>query len=61
MTNPPTFLDLAAHPFVAGVLGALVGLKFVPGLSLVERDHCRKSFEAERRGAQLPAAYRNSL
>lgn len=26
----------------------------------LERDHCRKSFEAERRGAQLPAAYRNS-
>lgn len=37
MTNPPTFLDLAAHPFVAGVLGALVGLKFVPGLTWLER------------------------
>lgn len=26
----------------------------------LERDHCRKSFEAEQRGAHLPAAYRNS-
>ena len=60
MTTPPTFLDIAAHPFVAGVLGALVGLKFVPGLTWLERDHCRKSFESERRGAQLPAVYRNS-
>lgn len=37
MTNPPTFLDLAGHPFVAGVVGALVGLKFVPGLTWLER------------------------
>lgn len=26
----------------------------------LERDHCRKSFEAEQRGAHLPAAYRES-
>lgn len=26
----------------------------------LERDHCRKSFESERRGAHLPAAYRES-
>ena len=26
----------------------------------LESDHCRKSFEAEQRGAHLPAAYRES-
>ena len=26
----------------------------------LERDHCRKSFESEQRGAHLPAAYRES-
>ena len=26
----------------------------------LERDHCRKSFEAEQRGAHLPAAYRET-
>lgn len=26
----------------------------------LERDHCRKSFESERRGVHLPAAYRES-
>ena len=38
------------------VLRPLIDALFRP----LERDHCRKSFEAERRGAQLPAAYRNS-
>lgn len=28
---------IAAHPLAAGVLGALVGLRFAPGISWVER------------------------
>ena len=52
MTNQPTFLDIVAHPFVAGVVGALVGPKFVPGLTWVERDHCRKAWLSEVRRSQ---------
>ena len=36
------------------ILRPLIDLLFRP----LERDHCRLSFESERRGAQLPAAYR---
>lgn len=39
------------------ILRPLIDLLFLP----IERDHCRLSFESEVRGAQLPAAYRNSL
>lgn len=35
--SAPSNLDLAAHPLVAGLLGGLVGLRFVPGLSWPER------------------------
>lgn len=38
------------------ILRPLIDALFRP----LERDHCRKSFEAERRGTQLPATYRNS-
>ena len=38
------------------VLRPLIDALFWP----LERDHCRTSFESERRGAHLPAAYRNS-
>ena len=38
------------------VLRPVIDLLFLP----LERDHCRKSFESERRGAHLPAAYRES-
>lgn len=38
------------------ILRPLIDALFRP----LERDHCRKSFESERRGAQLPAAYRES-
>lgn len=42
---------------IAGrVLRPLIDLLFLP----IERDHCRLSFESEVRGAQLPAAYRES-
>ena len=44
--------------------GKLGGRIFRPVIDLlflpVERDHCRKSFESERRGAHLPTAYRES-
>ncbi len=36
------------------ILRPLVDLLFRP----LERDHCRKSFESERRGAHLPGYYR---
>jgi hypothetical protein len=40
---------------IAGrVFRPLVDLLFRP----LERDHCRKSFESERRGAHLPDYYR---
>lgn len=43
---------------IAGrVLRPLIDLLFRP----IEKDHCRKSFESERRGAHLPSAYRESL
>ena len=32
-----SFLDWASHPLVAGVVGSLVGLRFVPGLTWPER------------------------
>ena len=38
------------------VLRPLIDALFRP----LERDHCRKSFESEQRGAQLPAAYKES-
>ena len=38
------------------VLRPLIDALFRP----LERDHCRLSFESEVRGAQLPAAYRES-
>jgi len=38
------------------VLRPIIDALFRP----LERDHCRKSFESERRGAHLPAAYRES-
>lgn len=38
------------------VLRPLIDALFRP----LERDHCRKSFESEQRGAHLPAAYRES-
>jgi hypothetical protein len=38
------------------VLRPVIDLLFSP----LERDHCRKSFESEQRGAHLPAAYRKS-
>ena len=42
---------------IAGrALRPLIDLLFLP----IERDHCRLSFESEVRGAQLPAAYRES-
>ena len=44
--------------------GKLVGRILRPRIDALfrplERDHCRVSFEAEQRGAHLPAAYRNS-
>lgn len=36
------------------ILRPLIDLLFLP----FERDHCRKSFESERRGAHLPDYYR---
>ena len=36
------------------LLRPLIDFIFLP----VERDHCRQSFEAERRKAHLPEAYR---
>lgn len=36
------------------LLRPLIDFIFLP----VERDHCRQSFEAERRKAHLPAEYR---
>jgi hypothetical protein len=42
---------------IAGrVLRPLIDLLCSP----IERDHCRRSFESEVRGAHLPAAYRES-
>ena len=42
---------------IAGrVLRPLIDFLFLP----IERDHCRKSFEVEQRGAHLPAAYTES-
>jgi hypothetical protein len=38
------------------VLRPIIDALFRP----LERDHCRKSFEAEQRGAHLPAAYKES-
>jgi len=39
----------------------LLGIAFRPLIDLIflpiERDHCQKAFEAERRGAQLPKEY----
>ena len=32
-----SILDWASHPLVAGVVGSLVSLRFVPGLTLTER------------------------
>lgn len=40
---------------IAGrILRPLIDALFRP----LESDHCRKSFEAEQRGAHLPAAYK---
>lgn len=43
--------------------GKLVGRVLRPKIDALfrplERDHCRLSFESERRGAHLPAAYRD--
>lgn len=39
---------------VGRILRPLVDLLFRP----IERDHCRKSFESEQRGAHLPSYYR---
>lgn len=40
----------------------LLGIAFRPVIDLIfhplEREHCRKAYEAERRGAQLPKEYR---
>lgn len=40
----------------------LLGIAFRPLIDLIflpiERDHCRKAFESERRGSQLPKEYR---
>ena len=42
---------------IAGrILRPLIDALFRP----LERDHCRKSFESELSGAQLPAAYRET-
>lgn len=41
---------------VGRILRPLIDALFRP----IEKDHCRKSFESERRGAHLPAAYRES-
>lgn len=38
------------------VLRPIIDALFRP----LERDHCRNSFESERRGAHLPAAYTES-
>lgn len=42
--------------------GKLGGRIFRPVIDLIflpiERDHCRKAYEAERRGNQLPKEYR---
>lgn len=38
------------------ILRPLIDALFRP----IEKDHCRKSFESERRGAHLPTAYRES-
>ena len=38
------------------ILRPLIDALFRP----LERDHCRLSFESERRGAHLPTAYRES-
>ena len=42
--------------------GKLAGRLFRPVIDAIfyplERDHCRKSFESERRGAHLPDYYR---
>ena len=38
------------------VLRPIIDALFRP----LERDHCRLSFESERRGAHLPAAYKES-
>ena len=39
----------------------LLGIVFRPVIDLIflpiERDHCRKAYEAERRGSQLPKEY----
>jgi hypothetical protein len=39
----------------------LLGIAFRPLIDLLfrplERDHCRKAYEAERRGSQLPKEY----
>ena len=39
----------------------LLGIVFRPVIDLIflpiERDHCRKAYEAEKRGAQLPKEY----
>ena len=38
------------------ILRPLIDALFRP----LERNHCRESFESERRGAHLPTAYRES-
>lgn len=39
----------------------LLGIAFRPVIDLIfrplEREHCRKAYEAEKRGAQLPKEY----
>jgi hypothetical protein len=39
----------------------LLGIAFRPVIDFIfrplERDHCRKAYEAERRGSQLPKEY----
>ena len=39
----------------------LLGIAFRPVIDLIflpiERDHCRKAYEAEKRGSQLPKEY----
>ena len=43
----------------AGKLGGRIFRPFIDLLFLpLERDHCRKAYEAEKRGTQLPKEYR---
>jgi len=39
---------------LGGIFRPVIDFLFIP----IERDHCRKSFEAERRKAHLPPEYR---